>query len=852
MTATADLWERAAARLERSVVSARTARTAGELACVLDVRTVQTPALRLIDRALAATIDTPGGRLILTMPPQEGKSSRASVYFPLLCLRDHPDWRIAIVSYQLDLARRWGGAIRNLIKAHPEIGLHVSADTAAKHEWTLTGRHDDDCACLDCPRDDRDYTGGVICTGIEGAITGRPIDCVAGDTYIITDRGRITAADAFRDGITRILAYDHATDSAVWREVEAARRIRGRQVIEVITDSGRVLACTPDHRVYTRRGYLPARDLQVRDSLVAVLGVGGMPMRECPGDSEDGPPEGNPARTEPVLLTGMHECDVLGCESDSVLPMRELHPAQPEGRMLRCMPALSTAPPGEDVWAMRRDVPAHLVSYPVLRQGLRRSSPFPSHGRSRELTLQDWDELRTVVPVDAPADPGARRQLLRGMPGLSNGYLPAWRQDGDAIESGHPPYRRERGRQPAGEPDNTLRELPHHPSQVVTDTVALVRERSGETVDVYDFQVGGTRNFFANGLLVHNCLIIDDPVKGRAEADSEAYRTATWNWWTDSARTRLAPAAPVVLVLTRWHEHDLAGMLQDNDEATWTVLNIPAQADHRPEKGETDPLGRAPGEWMESARGPDREHTDWIPIQTKTPTTFAALYQGKPAPAEGILLKRGFWRSYDVARYTLRPGGKYLILGKPDEVLSSWDMSFKDTKASDWVVGQIWARWGLDAYLIWQIRERMSFTRTCAVFEQTAKEWPQVVLKLVEEKANGAAVMDQLAQTVTGMVPVNPTDGKYARAVAVSPYAESRHIYLPSDAVSPWVGLFIDECAVFPNSAYDDQVDAFSQAIERLLGHPTKASITAPPAQVDRGRGIAGALGSSLLAGGRY
>jgi len=185
-------------------------------------------------------------------------------------------------------------------------------------------------------------------------------------------------------------------------------------------------------------------------------------------------------------------------------------------------------------------------------------------------------------------------------------------------------------------------------------------------------------------------------------------------------------------------------------------------------------------------------------------------------------------------------------------VLSSWDMSFKDTKASDWVVGQIWARWGLDAYLIWQIRERMSFTRTCAVFEQTAKEWPQVVLKLVEEKANGAAVMDQLAQTVTGMVPVNPTDGKYARAVAVSPYAESRHIYLPSDAVSPWVGLFIDECAVFPNSAYDDQVDAFSQAIERLLGHPTKASITAPPAQVDRGRGIAGALGSSLLAGGRY
>ena len=146
------------------------------------------------------------------------------------------------------------------------------------------------------------------------------------------------------------------------------------------------------------------------------------------------------------------------------------------------------------------------------------------------------------------------------------------------------------------------------------------RSRSGlgdQTVDVYDFQVADTRNFFGNGLLVHNCLIIDDPIKDRKEADSKVYRDAVWDWWTDVAATRLAPGAQVVLVLTRWSDDDLAGRLvaaEDGD--IWRVLNIPAQADHDPNKGETDPLGREPGEYMVSAR--KRTDKQWDAIKVRS------------------------------------------------------------------------------------------------------------------------------------------------------------------------------------------------------------------------------------------
>jgi hypothetical protein len=131
-------------------------------------------------------------------------------------------------------------------------------------------------------------------------------------------------------------------------------------------------------------------------------------------------------------------------------------------------------------------------------------------------------------------------------------------------------------------------------------------------------------------------LIIDDPVKGREQADSPTYRERAWDWWQETASTRLAPGAPVVLILTRWHEDDLAGrLLAAEDGHLWTVISIPAQAE---ESGPPDPLGRTPGEFMVSARG--RTVAQWLAIKVRsTVRTWAALYQQRPAPIEGAVWK---------------------------------------------------------------------------------------------------------------------------------------------------------------------------------------------------------------------
>jgi hypothetical protein len=133
--------------------------TPGAMAQALDRTTIQTPALDLIDAALVDVAEGRTERLIINMPPQEGKSERASRRFPLWMLHRDPNLRIAIVSSSLGLARRFGGQIRDDLKTNPDLQLTLSESTHAKHEFELLG-----------------YRGGVVCVGIEGSLTGRPVD----------------------------------------------------------------------------------------------------------------------------------------------------------------------------------------------------------------------------------------------------------------------------------------------------------------------------------------------------------------------------------------------------------------------------------------------------------------------------------------------------------------------------------------------------------------------------------------------------------------------------------------------------------------------------------------------------
>lgn len=314
-------------------------------------------------------------------------------------------------------------------------------------------------------------------------------------------------------------------------------------------------------------------------------------------------------------------------------------------------------------------------------------------------------------------------------------------------------------------------------------------------------------------------LIIDDPYKDAKQADSKAWKQTVENFWREVALPRLAPGAPVVLIQTRWREDDMAGWLQREFGDEWEVLNIPAQADHDPTKGETDVLGREPGEFMESARR--RTVADWTKkIREVGSRAWNALYQGRPAPAEGTIFRRTWWRRYDQPLWVEREDGARIIPGEYDELLISWDLTFKKTEGTDYVSGQVWLRRGANAYLLDRIHGRMDFVDTVAAVRRLAARWPQAVLKLVEDKANGPAVIAMLANTVPGIVPVEPDGGKEARAAAVSPLVEAGNVWLPTSELAPWSDEVIEEAAGFPTAAHDDDVDSLSQALNRLILQP--------------------------------
>lgn len=322
-------------------------------------------------------------------------------------------------------------------------------------------------------------------------------------------------------------------------------------------------------------------------------------------------------------------------------------------------------------------------------------------------------------------------------------------------------------------------------------------------------------------------MIIDDPIKDRKEADSETYRDNVWDWWTDAASARLAPGAPVVLILTRWHDDDLAGRLLERDtEAGWKVLNIPAQADHRPEKGETDPLGRKPGQFMDSARG--RTQKQWERRKaTAGPKTWASLYQGRPSPDKGgVFPPEEEWARYEQPLWIVHDDGHRTVPGMDrddQELVQSWDFTFKDKQASDYVVGQVWLRVGARAYLLDMVRERMNFNASVAAMKTMSAKWPQAIAKFVEDKANGTAVINALSTQMVGLIPIEPEGSKTARASAVSPLVYSKNVVLPSPELLPNVGELIEEAKNFPNGAHDDTIDGLSQAVNRLLLMPLLA-----------------------------
>lgn len=295
-------------------------------------------------------------------------------------------------------------------------------------------------------------------------------------------------------------------------------------------------------------------------------------------------------------------------------------------------------------------------------------------------------------------------------------------------------------------------------------------------------------------------LIVDDVFKDRSEADSPTIRNKVYNWYTSTLYTRLSPGGGILIIMTRWHTDDLCGRLleKDKDAKNWEVIEYPAIATH-------DEPHRKQGE----ALHPERYNLNEL-LQIKSDIgsrDWEALYQQKPTVDGGTVFKKEWFKYWNV------------LPSRFDTVITSWDMTFKGTDGTDYVVGQVWGRKGADCYLIDQVRKRMSFTETLHEFIKLSNKYPKALKKLVEDKANGSAVIDTLKNTVQGITPIEPDGGKVSRAYAVTPMLEAGNVYIPSPLVCPWIEDYITELINFPVVAHDDQVDATTQALRELQQH---------------------------------
>lgn len=306
-------------------------------------------------------------------------------------------------------------------------------------------------------------------------------------------------------------------------------------------------------------------------------------------------------------------------------------------------------------------------------------------------------------------------------------------------------------------------------------------------------------------------LLIDDPIKNRKQANSKAFRDSLWEWITEDLLTRLEPNAAVVLTMTRRHEDDPVGRILASEEANdWTVIKLPALAE------ENDPLGRRPGE----ALCPDRYDEEALKkIRRGNERMFASLYQQRPAPAGGLVFKSDWWRYYTTRDHPIVEGG-HAVPYLPDVYSShiqSWDMSFKDKNSSDKVSGFALSRLGANIYVRDRTNDRRDFVGTIAEFRRFSKVWPQALLKLVEDAANGPAVISALRHEIPGIVAVQPDGDKVSRAYAATPAFESGNVWFPHPQIAPWVKALELELLAFPLGAHDDDVDALVQGVRRML-----------------------------------
>jgi predicted phage terminase large subunit-like protein len=322
-----------------------------------------------------------------------------------------------------------------------------------------------------------------------------------------------------------------------------------------------------------------------------------------------------------------------------------------------------------------------------------------------------------------------------------------------------------------------------------------------------------------------DAAFIDDPLKGRREADSQIMRDALWDWWESVLSSRLAPGAPVVLTLTRWHYDDLAGRLMREQPGVWRLLHVPAQAD--PGIVDPDPLGRAPGEYLEDARG--RTVAQWEARKRDAGDEWVPLHQGAPQAPGGQMFE------VDRLRYWRRDlHGTGMVTDRPWRLDDCWRFLTVDTATSvkssaDYTVASAWAVTPSSQLVLLDVRrERVPEHRQIDLAAPLVDRWrPEATY--VEPSLRGTLLIRDAVAAGWTIRDLRPDTGKTLRAAPAARRVADGVVWFPDR--HRHLEAVVEELRQFPAGRHDDFVDTLSYAALVAFQHHVPPGTRVP--QVD-------------------